>query len=154
MSKDNAAQPPFDLFIKGRTAAGLAFAILQHPIFGHLCGYVRVPKGHPMYAMATRKLWEHGYATRIYRAVRQAYRHPAFTALNVHGGVTFAAHHTHYRMDRGLWIGFDCAHWGDNSPGMPSLLMCGGVFRTPEFVRAECESLAQQIKDYGHARPS
>ncbi|MNZ33639.1 hypothetical protein D3C78_509910 [compost metagenome] len=86
-------------------------------------------------------------------------------AFDVHGGVTFAD--TWARPDDGKeretdqldtgdwWIGFDCAHSGDGSYppededgnilGYPYHFSDGPV-RELDYVVAECESLAMQIK--------
>lgn len=152
MSKDNILLPPFNFFQKGYTAAGLAYAILQHPELGHLCGYVRLPKGHPLYARMRAKRYALSYLHRRYQGTRRGYTVPAIAWLEVHGGVTFAGAHGHYRLNRGVWVGFDCAHLDDLVPGLPpfDFLQKGGTFCTPEYVRAECDALAQQLKGASH----
>lgn len=47
------------------------------------------------------------------------------------------------------WLGFDCAHVSDRSPGTENLLGIWGqndIYRDVEFVKRECESLARQLK--------
>lgn len=70
---------------------GLKCAITQAHKYGHLCGYVRVPPGHPDYGNDSPD-------------------------VSVHGGVTFTHKEPCAHEDGvGWWIGFDCAHvWEDS----------------------------------------
>jgi hypothetical protein len=114
--------------------------ILRGPM-GQLCGYVRVPRDHPL----------HG---KHYR------RRCVWRSLNVHGGITFAGCLRNRAMKRGHWFGFDCAHAFDLVPGMVDLRknipaldavyeQLGGrpaeVYRDVNYVRAECTELAAQL---------
>jgi hypothetical protein len=65
------------------------------------------------------------------------------------------------RPDRVWWLGFDCAHSGDMSPGLryegrsiawPTDLRSRGnrvgeTYRTLDYVKGECRSLARQLKE-------
>jgi hypothetical protein len=107
-------------------ATGLHCYIKRHPTFGHLCGYVGVPAGHPAYNNPYDKL-----------------------TLNVHGGVTHADGIESSPMPDLWWIGFDCAHAFDYSPGMPqSFGVRPEAYRDMEYVTRECVRLAEQLKDY------
>ena len=108
---------------------------------GAWCGYVGVPPAHP---------W-HGH---------QGDDDAGGSAV-VHGGLTFAVdcrpvHSEGHPMDRIchvaedgqpdhlFWLGFDCAHAGDLTPG-------GGrypreSYRDAPYVKAQCEELAAQAK--------
>ena len=89
---------------------------------GHLCGYVQVPKGHPLYEMG--------------------YGDEPIDNLDVHGGITYS------RMeDDRWWIGFDCAHAGDIVPAHPMLAIEGATYKDQEYVRAEISRLVQQLKE-------
>lgn len=150
MSKEDILKPPYDFFKRGYTTAGLAYAILQNHS-GALCGYVRVPRKHPLWKVIQARRFDFMYPTisKKKTTFRRGYRHPAIERLDVHGGVTFAGRPN--RTCRGVWIGFDCAHCDDFVPGLPEELQRiwgATAFRTPEYVRAECERLARQIKDY------
>lgn len=98
----------------------------------HRCGYVEVPEGHPLYKIDYDE-------SRLY-------------SLDVHGGLTFSrlAEKDYPGPGDNWWFGFDCAHYGDLMMryDMPDLyLQDEGVFRTQEYVEAECERLAEQIQE-------
>ncbi len=65
------------------------FAKVEHYFGGHLCGYVQIPKKHPLYG----KSWDD-------------------IAIACHGGITCNENHEEH------WIGFDCAHLNDYVPSM------------------------------------
>jgi hypothetical protein len=97
------------------------------------CGYVAVPKGHPMFG-------------KDYDDVD----------VRVHGGLTWGMDHAPGEQPNGWWwFGFDCSHSGDWSPrdtffaflGYPFGMHDTGeqVYRTFDYVRFEVESLAIQL---------
>ena len=106
---------------------------------GHRCGYVGVPKGHPLYGMNYDKAEAEG--------------------ITAHGGLTFSDGDEdggmwHLGFDEGYWyLGFDCAHIGD-APD-PDLVadefmayaqrLGDGHVWTLEEVKAECKALAESI---------
>lgn len=76
------------------------------------CGYVGIPKSHILYHISYEK-----------------YGEPDIE-LQVHGGITY----TCLEKDGLYWIGFDCAHYGDN------------IIRWDfEAVKKETKKLAGQI---------
>jgi hypothetical protein len=115
---------------------------------GHRCGYVEIPRSHPYY--------EKEYSD---------------IDVNVHGGLTFSSYSggMPYAVPEGFWVlGFDCIHYGDAidletykkysdmgyiSKTKEDLLytlneiFTDSVIRTLDFVVAECESLATQLKE-------
>lgn len=97
---------------------GIACAIRRMRGTGHLCGYVSLPDDH------------------IWRGCSE-YQVPAA----VHGGITFGPSP---REGKGVWIGFDCAHFGDRMPTVP--LDRSGVYRDVAYVKEQCESLAEQVR--------
>lgn len=101
------------------TKAGLRAVVVMVDDGSHRCGYIAVPDGHSL----------HGE------------EYDAFD-VDVHGGVTFSGHGSEGYPASGTdwWFGFDCAHFGDATSYSRR-----GVFRSLEFVEAECESLASQI---------
>lgn len=118
-------------------ATGLDCLIVRQPRAGHLCGYVGVPPGHVLY----EKDWQE-----------------ADELLDMHGGCTFSRfcqpHETEDsgichvpgpgRPDQVWWIGFDCAHSGDFSPGLLiGLNHC--TYKPFEYVQKQCADLAAQL---------
>lgn len=103
-----------ELIKEWTTKAGLPAEIRMGMV---MCGYVGLPKGHPM----------HG-------------KHYDAIDADCHGGLTYAA--DSYK-DGTWWVGFDLGHAGDaftvGSVKVP------GVKRGQEYAEAECESLAEQL---------
>lgn len=129
------------------------FACLVHRSnFGAWCGYVGVPPSHPL----------HG---RFYEDINKN-----IANLDVHGGLTFSAacdpQHDE-ATGRGIchvpapgepdsvwWIGFDCAHAFDYSPGLAKYSIIDrsdmpekfrDVYRNLAYVREETQLLAQTL---------
>lgn len=100
------------------TAADLRAVVIRTTALwrSHRCGYVEVPAGHPMYN-----------------------KHYDSLDIEAHGGLTYSDLSNTYPVATAAlvnWIGFDCAHAGDDEPGGQSL----------EYCIAECEIIAQQLK--------
>lgn len=104
---------------------------------GAWCGYVRVDVGHPLYGKSNR------YSDN---------RDDRFDEFDVHGGVTHAEMESELKEE--FWIGFDCAHGGDLSPGMhaarakysPAIpIMPGDVYRDAGYAEVETRKLAEQL---------
>jgi hypothetical protein len=111
--------------------------IHRNPL-GALCGYVAVPPGHPYY--------EKDYDD---------------VDVEVHGGLTYADKcregadpsegicHVPLpgRPEDVWWLGFDCAHLWDLTPGMEDLgvTLPDETYRDFEYVKAEIEQLAKQL---------
>lgn len=112
---------------------GYRTMIRRTPELLHLCGYVRIPKGHPCYGAD----WDSDLLEDIC----------------VHGGITWCRKSAPgEKPDGGWWIGFDCAHAWDIGPGMLSTNMYRHglddmTYKTMDFVRDECERLAKQLKE-------
>lgn len=99
---------------------------------GHLCGYVSVPETHPYFGKDY-----------VWSESKNHYN------VKVHGGLT-------YSSDMGVkgrwWLGFDCVHLYDLNPR--DVIVYGrspwgdkDVYRTKDYVKKECESLAKQLKE-------
>lgn len=146
-------------------ATGLPCLAKRHPRHGHWCGYVGVSEGHPAF--------EKGYDD--VHDLFGPYDSDAY--LSVHGGLTYAdaceegdeaASICHVpepgEPDHVWWLGFDCAHSGDVSPAMeardrqkyeetgdpfwlPIKYPWSDSYRTLDYVRAECASLARQLTE-------
>lgn len=100
-------------------AHGLDCAVARGPL--SLCGYVRVPPGHPI----DGRYWDD-------EAVAAA-------GIDVHGGLTFMCRALH----GGSWFGFDCGHF-DDAIVTDDLLVGGRIWTVPEVVH-ETERLAEQL---------
>lgn len=102
---------------------------------GHWCGYITVPRVHP-WSQAACSTEDGGSAE------------PCETRLvwlvDVHGGCTYAE----FEGDGDdLTVGFDCAHYADNTPPwMPERASRGGTYRYLSFVREQLLSLAEQAE--------
>lgn len=115
---------------------------------GAWCGYVAVPKSHPLFG--------------------GDYNGEDF---DVHGGLTFSGPCQQDNTERGIchpsnekvwWFGFDCAHVFDTSPALdallkslnqtslmdaiPSLFKDGSIYRELPYVHDQILKLAKQLK--------
>jgi hypothetical protein len=124
--------------------AGLDCMLVRHWSSLHWCGYVGVPPGHPAHGK--------GYDdVRITGAEGDDYP-------EVHGGLTFSEGCGGFvchipqegEPDDLWWLGFDCAHSGDESPGhlrkeYPFIPSGYDRYKTLDYVKAETERLARQL---------
>jgi hypothetical protein len=139
-----------------RTQVGYP-GLIHRNLVGALCGYVGVPPGHPAHGRSWRSEdnYERGPDGTI------DYEREKLNPLNgldVHGGITYAekCQPAAGESDDVWWLGFDCSHAWDLSPGIHKLppprardgLLLGRVntYRTRAFVEAEAECLAAQLK--------
>ena len=152
--------------------AGLQCRICRHPILLHYCGYVGVPKGHPLYGVEldqeTPALQEALERLKRARDVEMTFARAVAVlvgeikptpqiVLEVHGGITYSGDRVPGEKSDGLWwFGFDCAHAGDFVPKSyfeaPDLFQ-GTVYRNYEYVRAQAERLADQLAAVARAGP-
>lgn len=130
---------------------GLPCLIVRGP-YGAWCGYVGISEGHPLFKKDYSGLYD----------------------IDVHGGLTFSNGCQHsddegygvcHLPDEGepdnvWWLGFDCSHASDLSPGMEALRRkhfpehlntelpeeYRDVYRDIDYVTAEVRSLAKQLK--------
>ena len=134
---------------------------------GWRCGYVRIPKKHPLYGLdytdqipttfneiSNEKVGKRGILSMLcVSKYGSKDRVSVDTLFDVHGGVTFTGN---LENKKSWWIGFDCAHAGDKRDrsimdddalnfnkeyGFDNY----GVIRTKEYVETECKSLIDQI---------
>lgn len=142
-------------------AHGLPCAIRRHGSLLHLCGYVGVPEGHPLFGIS--------YSTAapvfVERLIDSALPEPERIAqaiaiasdqwsnkispesmLDAHGGITYSDAGNGKYLPKGFyWFGFDCAHSGDLTPGSSGSIGRGGAYRDIEYVREQCRALAEQL---------
>lgn len=140
-------------FVQWRSDTGLPCVINRHPKYGHLCGYVGVNIFHPFFG-----------------------REDTGGKIKVHGGLNWGGDLSHCQLmpsedmrasrlisfdddannpGSTYWLGFDCGHAGDLSPGLRAMTIAFGVsrqaldayeiYRDIEYVKRECEQLAGQL---------
>ena len=141
-------------------ATGMPCLIVRN-CMGALCGYVGVDDSHPLH--------KKGYGDCVKPGCRHEdycdYANRPEGMFEVHGGLTYsdlcmegpeAETICHIpapgEPDPIWWFGFDTAHAGDYEPGEGIYdgkrvfePLAGGEYRTREYVKAECASLAKQL---------
>ena len=131
---------------------------------GHRCGYVGVPKWHPLYGkdymdyLDIKKEDIEGKEVSI-----EAY----FTC---HGGITYSGggENSTYPIESNLWwFGFDCAHYGDGkdldlaievfpeyaeqiarTKEIEDMFPTYEIARSSEYVADNCKELADQLAQF------
>jgi hypothetical protein len=136
---------------------GYACRILRNHS-GALCGYVQVPPDHPLHGVAYNASIDASLMPLMESVMEGTVgkRSPIQVLLmsfgerspgdlfDVHGGITFSGD-MRGAAEGSFWYGFDCSHCDDASP---KYLDHGlrGTYRDLAYVKAECASLAKQIK--------
>ncbi len=125
-------------YVRFKTESRLWAEVKRHPTMLHLCGYLHIPKAHPVYT------WNEGDIER---------------ELHAYGGITY-----NHKDASKLVLGFDCAHADDFSPGVFASLLAirfknGGNtdslfditkptdYKTIEFVKKEIQKLDKQVEE-------
>ncbi len=147
-------------------STGLQCCVYRHPHFGHLCGYVEIPSGHPLFGCdysdpVPASLIERAKAIMDGPAGKRGALEIFCIAgrggllagdlFDVHGSITFSGEPYWSDPATEFWYGFDCAHCDDVSPFARSPLQEHATYRDIDYVKAECASLARQIHDLGKA---
>lgn len=121
---------------------GYLVNIIRQQELGHLCGYIQIPKDHPIYR---KELDE----------IKAIIPEP----IPAHGGLNFSR----YNPEDGLfWIGFDCGHADDLSPYLERLLVRGNPerftitpnrrYRTMEYVSENLMDVVDVIDKYRNVK--
>lgn len=153
------------------TQAGFR-AVVTMSDMGHRCGYVGLPKEHPLYGAEysdpspaltapsnDEPVGKRGVITLL--CVTPERMTSPELVFDVHGSLTFSGNgHGRYPVLSDLWwFGYDCGHAGDGKspeylqemceryPGSPIMWKDDGEFRSLEYCMNECESLARQIAE-------
>lgn len=123
--------------------AGLRCLLSRNHVVGFWCGYVGVGPAHAAFG--------------------RHYIDDIFDVLDVHGGLTYSDKcggkvcHITTEKDELYWLGFDCGHSGDISPGSSMIHTRFGqnvkpryetemeTYRTESYVRAQTRRLAEQL---------
>lgn len=110
---------------------GLTCLVARNPFMLNWCGYVGIPKEHPYHGVE----YDHNDGDN------------PVEKLDVHGGVTYSNHCSHFichttdeEEDDLFWIGFDCAHFDDI---VPELDMLRAERKDPLYI--DIESLEKQL---------
>lgn len=126
--------------------------VILHLVPGHRCGYVGVPKTHPLYG----KDYSDAVPENLIEAYKEVEKGPVGKRgimdmichdpanpkigilFDVHGGITYSAGgEKGYPTKTDKWFfGYDCGHAGD-SPDIQDL----------DYCIAECESLSKQLNN-------
>ena len=139
------------------TEAGLRAVVLLVRN-SHRCGYVAIPKDHPLHGVLYYEKSQHlelpddeevgkrGIIPLLTRDPESAGESPG-CYFNVHGGLTFSGGDKNYpaESDDLWWFGFDCAHYGDGLMGRSEYEEF--PVRSTEYVSSECENLARQLAE-------
>ena len=114
--------------------------INRHPTLQHLNAYIGLPEKidigshtyeHPWFIQDDNGYFDEGCL---------------HVFVNVHGGITWGPGYSDngcmsFYINKPLtWIGFDCNHLGDWTPGNPS-----GEYRTMDYVKQQCNKV---VDDY------
>lgn len=124
------------------------------------CGYVRIPRSHPLFDKGYDSKWTGDFTDTLCDKLSPITQflvacQPDLTTrsldalLNVHGSVTFAG--KPFWKDNPLewWLGFDCSHSKDLTPyRVFHNQAVGGTYRTLEYVQVELTNLAEQITNF------
>lgn len=129
---------------------GLRCLMRRMPTQGHWCGYVGLPPQH--------RLHKKYYAPeKGQRGSDGFYMAPAeydsiIESIKVHGGITFCGSEIDIEEnvsdqpgDYYWWVGFDCAHSFDFTPGMPMMAYKDAKYRDVNYVQEQVTSLAHQL---------
>lgn len=117
---------------------GLPCLMLRNPMGGNWCGYVACAPGSKFFAK------DYSQCTLI-PPCEDYCEHSPSSFLTVHGGLTYSGHCNGHichvpkpgQPDNVWWLGFDCAHSGDYSPGFAARLK-GILKESPDFLRENC----------------
>lgn len=100
---------------------------VNHEYMGHLAGYIRIPSDHYLHGMSHEEIEE-----------KFDYEIPA------HGGLTYSGSIN----QKGHWIGFDCAHYGDLLPNSPSMFEIPGcTYKDMNYVKGSIVETIDFIED-------
>lgn len=148
------------------TQAGLkACVLLVGDPVSHRCGYVAVPKGHPLFGksyheqldlISQERASESTVGQKSPLLILTAsvdgdegqVRRSLDIVIDVHGGITYASEGGKYpepESDPSWWFGFDCAHSGDGT--LSNEVYRRGPVRTLEFCIEQCENMAKQLQE-------
>lgn len=145
---------------------------------GHRCGYVGIPKEHPLYGKNYSDYLDikkediegrevSGIIPLFCACLDKDERVKIDVYFQCHGGITYSGggEQSEYPIASDLWrFGFDCAHAGDGKDfytlmekfpqnqdyirQMMRYQIRGETVRSLEYVADECKNLAEQLKEF------
>jgi hypothetical protein len=120
---------------------GVPCLIVRNPS-GALCGYAACPPEHPWHGKAFDMHWDETENPEVHGGI-------TFSGLCQEGGKICHVPQPG-EPDDVWWLGFDCAHSGDLTPrdvkeGYTLGRFGPAKYRDVEYVKAEANSLAEQI---------
>jgi hypothetical protein len=140
---------------------------------GHRCGYVGIPKDHPLHGLSyhskskvlrSSDIQDMPMNTvglgQMLNGMMGKYDEEVITPemyFSVHGGITYSGGNDYPVKSDGLWwFGYDCAHYGDGvdlsaienetAKEIEMSYPSYGIVRTKEYCEEECKKLAEQLK--------
>lgn len=135
---------------------GYECVVVMNEHMGFRCGYVGIPKGHPLYGKPYNEdcpelkgmIGEHttiGKRGALTVFCWDGKSTDPQIVFDVHGGLTYSGE-AGYPIDKPdtWWFGYDCGHAGDMTN---YTVHDGDVMRDLDYCVGECESLAEQLKD-------
>lgn len=152
-------EPNFEEWVDPDT--GYDCRVVRH-YYGHLCGYVRIPGDHPLFRTDDAEPVPGRLRDRIDQMMKEPIggRPPAQVLMSVieghirsgllvdvHGGITYSGPGVlaDDEIVSGWWWGFDCNHMDDESPSPEVPKLPEAEYRTFEYAKSECKSLARQL---------
>ena len=103
--------------------------VVTFSYMGHRCGYVGIPKEHPLYGvdytghldmtmkeLENKEMGKRGAISLLCQAFDDTDKVRLETYFDVHGSLTYSGggENSKYPIESDLWwFGFDCAHYGD-----------------------------------------
>jgi hypothetical protein len=133
--------------VQWQDPTGMPCLAVRNQAMGNWCGYVGVTQDHPFFGLDY---------------------HDEKVDVEVHGGLTFCGACSENDKEDGIchrpdpgepdhvwWLGFDCGHAFDLSPGLVATLKSygtdmgkfpGDVYRDLAYVKRECAELAKQLR--------
>lgn len=146
------------------TKAGLR-AVVLFVNGSHHCGYVAVPKDHPLHgvgysdkhpllrrsAIDDKPIGARGVFSLLKAGLAEEGEEATSPDVffDVHGSITYSdGGDTYPAAGEGLWwYGYDCAHAGDAQKGrLAEYRSPGDVFRDADYCIGECERFAEQLE--------
>lgn len=152
-------EPSFEEWVDPDT--GYDCRVARH-YYGHLCGYVRIPGDHPLFRTDAAdpvpgRLRDHldqmmeepiggRPPVQVLLSVIEGHIRSGLL-VDVHGGITYSGVGVlpDDEIVNGWWWGFDCNHMNDESPSPEVPKSPDAEYRTFEYVKSECKSLAKQL---------